>query len=290
MRLTKITQWFSFIFYKFLDTVGWAKILIQGISGIYGTFSAIDLSRVLSGEHPAEVFFHWVLLSHPLRIFIIAQVILLFIAITEKFAIGSYTKLKLEIKEKDDKLDILNNNIKELFEGLLMSFANAELAFGTQEQNQERISLYLAKRDTDNNINYLYPIGRYSSNPNFRNVRRSRYSIDKGCIGEAYKNDYCYNGNVTEEECINLYSYSPEEYNSMRMKSKTIVAISVKDKENQIIGVLVAESKEENWQITTIKRKLEKQVKYYAEICIKLKDYINSKVDSKSNITGDMPW
>lgn len=290
MRLTKITQWFSFIFYKFLDTVGWAKILIQGISGIYGTFSAIDLSRVLSGEHPAEVFFHWVLLSHPLRIFIIAQVILLFIAITEKFAIGSYTKLKLEIKEKDDKLDILNNNIKELFEGLLMSFANAELAFGTQEQNQERISLYLAKRDTDNNINYLYPIGRYSSNPNFRNVRRSRYSIDKGCIGEAYKNDYCYNGNVTEEECINLYSYSPEEYNSMRMKSKTIVAISVKDKENQIIGVLVAESKEENWQITTIKRKLEKQVKYYAEICIKLKDYINSKVDSKSNIKGDMPW
>ena len=290
MRLTKITQWFSFIFYKFLDTVGWAKILIQGISGIYGTFSAIDLSRVLSGEHPAEVFFHWVLLSHPLRIFIIAQVILLFIAITEKFAIGSYTKLKLEIKEKDDKLDILNNNIKELFEGLLMSFANAELAFGTQEQNQERISLYLAKRDTDNNINYLYPIGRYSSNPNFRNVRRSRYSIDKGCIGEAYKNDYCYNGNVTEEECINLYSYSPEEYNSMRMKSKTIVAISVKDKENQIIGVLVAESKEENWQITTIKRKLEKQVKYYAEICIKRKDYINSKVDSKSNITGDMPW
>lgn len=290
MRLTKITQWFSFIFYKFLDTVGWAKILIQGISGIYGTFSAIDLSRVLSGEHPAEVFFHWVLLSHPLRIFIIAQVILLFIAITEKFAIGSYTKLKLEIKEKDDKLDILNNNIKELFEGLLMSFANAELAFGTQEQNQERISLYLAKRDTDNNINYLYPIGRYSSNPNFRNVRRSRYSIDKGCIGEAYKNDYCYNGNVTEEECINLYSYSPEEYNSMRMKSKTIIAISVKDKENQIIGVLVAESKEENWQITTIKRKLEKQVKYYAEICIKLKDYINSKVDSKSNITGDMPW
>ena len=285
MRLTKITQWFSFIFYKFLDTVGWAKILIQGISGIYGTFSAIDLSRVLSGEHPAEVFFHWVLLSHPLRIFIIAQVILLFIAITEKFAIGSYTKLKLEIKEKDDKLDILNNNIKELFEGLLMSFANAELAFGTQEQNQERISLYLAKRDTDNNINYLYPIGRYSSNPNFRNVRRSRYSIDKGCIGEAYKNDYCYNGNVSD-----LYSYSPEEYNSMRMKSKTIVAISVKDKENQIIGVLVAESKEENWQITTIKRKLEKQVKYYAEICIKLKDYINSKVDIKSNITGDMPW
>ncbi len=290
MRLTKITQWFSFIFYKFLDTVGWSKILIQGISGIYGTFSAIDLSRVLSGEHPAEVFFHWVLLSHPLRIFIIAQVILLFIAITEKFAIGSYTKLKLEIKEKDDKLDILNNNIKELFEGLLMSFANAELAFGRQEQNQERISLYLAKRDTDNNINYLYPIGRYSRNPNFRNVRRSRYSIDKGCIGEAYKNDYCYNGNVTEEECIELYSYSPEEYNSMRMKSKTIVAISVKDKENQIIGVLVAESKEENWQITTIKRKLEKQVKYYAEICIKLKDYINSKVDSKSNITGDMPW
>lgn len=290
MQLTKITQWFSFIFYKFLDIIGWSKILIQGISGLYGTFSAIDLTKVLSGAHPAEIFFHWLLFSHPLRIFLVAQVILLFIAIAEKFAIGSYTKLKLEIKEKEEKLDILNNNIKELFDGLLMSFANAELEFGKQEQNQERISLYLAKRNTSNNIDYLYPIGRYSSNPHFRNVRRSRYSIDKGCIGEAYKNDYCYNGNVTEEECINLYSYSQEEYNSMRMKPKTVVAMSVKDKENKIIGVLVAESKEENWQITTIKKKLEKQVKYYAEICIKLKDYINSKVDSKSNIKGDMPW
>lgn len=290
MRSAKIKQWFSFIFYKFLDIIGWSKIFIQGIAAFYGAISAIDLTKVLSGEHPTEVFLHWFLFSHPLRIFIVAQAILMFIAVAEKIAIGSYTRLKKELKEKEEKLDILNNNIKELFEGLLMSFANAELAFGSQEQNQERISLYLAKRNTSNNIDYLYPIGRYSSNPNFRNVRRSRYSIDKGCIGEAYKNDYCYNGDVTEDECINLYSYSQDEYNSMRMKPKTIVAMSVKDKENRVIGVLVAESKEKNWQITTIKKKLEKQVKYYAEICIKLNDYINSKVDSKSNIKGDMPW
>lgn len=286
----EIKQWFSFVFYKFLDIIGWFKIIIQGLSGLYGTFSAIDLTKVLYGEHPVEIFSHWLLFSHPLRVFLIMQVILLFIAVAEKCAIGSYSKLKKELKEKEEKLDILNNNIKELFDGLLMSFATAELAFGTQEQNQERISLYLAKKDGNNNINYLYPIGRYSSNPIFRNVRRSRYSINKGCIGKAYNNDYCYDGNVTEEECLNLYSYTQEEYNSMRMKPKTVAAIAIKDKENRVMGVLVAESKIENWQNYNIKKKLEKQVKYYAEICVKLKDYIDDKVDSKLNIKGEMPW
>lgn len=290
MQLVRIKQWISFIFYKFLDIIGWAKIIIQGVSGLYGTLSAIDLTRILCGEHPAEIFFHWLLLSHPLKIFLFTQIILLFVAIAEKFAIGSYTKLKMELKSKEEKLDILNNNIKELFDGLLMSFANAELAFGTHEQNQERISLYLAKKDNTNQVDYLYPIGRYSSNPNFRNMRRSRYSVNKGCIGEAYKNDYCYNANITPEECLNKYSYTEEEYKAMRMKPKTIAAISIKDKSNRIVGVLVAESQEKSWLAGTIKRKLEKQANYYAEICTKLKDYIDEKVENKINKKGDMPW
>ena len=290
MQLGRIKQWISFIFYKFLDIIGWTKILIQGISGLYGTLSAIDLTKILCGEHPAEIFFHWLLLSHPLKIFLFTQIILLFIAVSEKFTIGSYTKLKMELKSKEEKLDILNNNIKELFDGLLMSFANAELAFGTHEQNQERISLYLAKKDNTNQVDYLYPIGRYSSNPNFRNMRRSRYSVNKGCIGEAYKNDYCYNANITPEECLNKYSYTEEEYKAMRMKPKTIAAISIKDKSNRIVGVLVAESQEKSWLAGTIKRKLEKQANYYAEICTKLKDYIDEKVENKINKKGDMPW
>lgn len=288
MPLTRIKQWVSFIFYKILDVIGWSKIIFQMLSGIYGSFLALDLTRVLVSNHPAISFFYWILSFHPLKIFLILQVVLCFIAIAEKSTIGSYTKLKQELKEKEEKLEILNNNIRELFDGLLMSFANAELEFGTHEQNQERISLYFAKKDKKHNIDYLYPIGRYSSNQAYRSTRRSKYSINKGCIGEAYQNDYCYNGNVTIEKCLNDYSYTQEEYNAMRMKSKTIAAISIKDDSNRVIGVLVAESQDESWLSNTIKRKLEKQVKYYAKICITLNNYINDKVEITQK--GDIPW
>lgn len=278
------------LFYKVVDFFGWIKIPITTLATIYSILVTIDTNHILCGSHPAIAFLHWLIFEHKFALLITFLCILTFIAVLEKCAIGSYTKLKRELKEKEDKLEILNNYIKELFDGLLMSFANAELAFGTHEQNQERISLYLAKKDSNNSIDYLYPIGRYSSNPNFRNVRRSRYSVKKGCIGEAYKNDYCYNPNITPEECLKKYSYTEDEYNAMRMKPKTIAAISVKDKFNRVVGVLVAESQEISWLAGTIKRKLEKQAKYYADICTILKDYIDDKVENKLSKKGDMPW
>ena len=199
-------------FFIFIDWFGWIKLVLQGFAVMYGVLCTIDVSNVLIGEHPAIIFSRWILLSHPLRIFIIIQIILLLIAIIEKATMKSYSKLIKQLADKEEKLKILNNNMKELFDGLLMSFANAELSFGRTEQNQERISLYLAKKDNNNNINYLYPFGRYSSNPNFRSTRRKKYSIHKGCIGEAYKNDYCYNRNITKAICINKYHYTNDEY------------------------------------------------------------------------------
>lgn len=289
MWITIKQQFFKFRF-MLLDWLGWLKLILQSLAVIYGVLFTVDVTKILTGEHPATVFLLWLLcLGNPLIIFIIIQIVLLLIAIIEKATMKSYSKLIKQLADKEEKLKILNNNMKELFDGLLMSFANAELAFGTGKQNQERISLYLVKKDNNNNIDYLYPFGRYSSNPKFRNTRRRKYNIDKGCIGEAYKNDYCYDGNITRNTCLNKYSYSNNEYNSMRMKTKTIAAMALKDKSNRVIGVLVAESQEQNWQKTQIRKKLEKQVNYYSEICCIFKDYIDDKVDSNIN-KGDMPW
>ena len=88
---------------------------------------------------------------------------------------------------------------------------------------------------------------------------------------------------------MQLYSYSDQEYDEIRMKSKTIAAIAIKDKTNRILGVIVAESIAQNWLKDTIKDKLEKQAKYYAEIYIKFKDYIDDKVDNNMD-KGEMPW
>ena len=82
--------------------------------------------------------------------------------------------------------------------------------------------------------------------------------------------------------------YSSNEYQEIRMKSKTYAACSLKDKQNKVIGILVAESLDENWQVSNIKQKLEKQAKYYSEIYITLKDYIENKVNNENG--GSIPW
>ena len=121
------------LFYKIVDFFGWIKIPITTLATIYSILVTIDTDAILCGSHPAIAFLHWSIFEHKFALLISFLCILTFIAILEKFAIGSYTKLKQELKEKEDKLEILNNYIKELFDGLLMSFANAELAFGTKK-------------------------------------------------------------------------------------------------------------------------------------------------------------
>lgn len=290
MSLLRKIKSFSYnIFYQFLDFIGWFKIILESISAIYGVIIAIDTTNLLTSKHPCAIFFHWIFLAHPTKILLVSIIIILIISIVEKLTIGSFTILKGKLQDSEKKLDIINNNIRELFEGLLMSFANAELHFGTDAQNQERISIYIAKNDEQNNSTYLFPLARYSSNPIYRNTRRKKYNINKGCIGKAYINDYEYNGYITKTVCKKLYSYSDQEYDEIRMKSKTIAAIAIKDKTNRILGVIVAESIAQNWLKDTIKDKLEKQAKYYAEIYIKFKDYIDDKVDNNMD-KGEMPW
>ncbi len=286
----KVKQSAISVISKLLDSLGWIKIIFQSGATIFGMLAACDLTKFLNNSHPATIFVHWLLFSHPLRICLLLQVILLLIAILEKAQIGSYSKLRKELDNTQKKLDILNNCIKELFEGILMSFAIAELGFGNNQENGERISLYIAKQDSNSSVSYLYPIGRYSSNPIYRQIRRKKYSVHKGCIGEAYRNDYCYNGYVTETVCTNLYSYSPAEFQEMRMKSRTLAAISLTDRQNHVIGVLVAESKEQDWQKNSIKKKLEKQAQYLTDMYLTLKNYIDDKVDNTISENGGMPW
>ena len=286
MSISKIfTKCWEFI----LSHLDWLKIILSFISSIYGVSCSINLQNI-EVVHPFLIFLRWLLSWHSLTLFIISSSLLLIISIIEKVKLGSYAKIRSKLKDTESKLSILNNNIKELFEGLLMSFANSELNFSNQNGNNERISLYLVKKNFDNNFLHLYPIARYASNPEYRKIIRSQYSINKGCIGKAYSEDWHYDGNVDENKCIESYGYTTDEYKDIRMKSKTYASIALKDTRNNIIGILVVESIIQNWMSErTLKSKLSNQAKYYAEICITLKEYIDSKA-LINNQGRNMPW
>lgn len=272
-----------------LEHLDWLKIVLSFITSIYGVSCGINLNT-FQFNHPLFIFIQWILNWHALTLFIISSILLFIISIVEKIKLGSYSQIRKNLRNAECKLEILNNNIKELLEGLLMSFANSELNFSNQNGNNERISLYLLKEDSELNLQHLYPIARYASNPEFRKTRRSQYSINKGCIAKAYNEDWCYDGNVDENKCIEIYGYTTDEYNAIRMKSRTYAAITLKNIKNNVIGVLVVESIQANWMSErTLKTKLFNQAKYYAEICTILNEYIDSKV-LVNNKERNMPW
>lgn len=272
-----------------LTYLDWLKIVLSSITSVYGVACCLSFTT-REFSHPVMIFLQWVISFHPLFIFFISSILLLIISIIEKIKLGSYAQIRTKLKDTKKKLIFLRNNIRELFEGLLMSFANNELNFDSQNGNNERISLYLVQKDENNNIQHLYPIARYASNPEYRKTRRNNYSINKGCVGKAYHEDWHYIGNMDENTAIEHYNYTNDEFNAIRMQSKTYAAISLKDNRNNVIGILVVESMQKDWMLErTLKQKLSNQSKYYSEICMALCDYIEPSVllnDKERN----MPW
>ena len=86
------------LFYKVVDFFGWIKIPITTLATIYSILVTIDTNHILCGSHPAIAFLHWLIFEHKFALLITFLCILTFIAVLEKCAIGSYTKLKRELK------------------------------------------------------------------------------------------------------------------------------------------------------------------------------------------------
>ena len=93
-------------------------------------------------NHPFFDFVKWVLCSHPLLIFLIISVLLIVIAIIEKCKGGSYANLKKELIKNRRKLELLDDNLKEILVGQLIAFGRNELGFGNENLNKERLTLY----------------------------------------------------------------------------------------------------------------------------------------------------
>jgi len=273
---------------QILQRLDWIKIYLTTAVTIYAVVCGLDIANK-NFHNPLVVCIQWLLSWHPFVIFSTLSIFLLIISIMEKVKLGSYFQIKKKAEEAEQKLELLNNNIEELFNGLLMVFTNNELDFGANEQNHERISLYLAKKNQNSDIEHLYPMARYSGNPEYRKKQqRKQYPVNIGCIGEAYRNGYCYDGNVDENKSKQQYGYSDTGYNAIKMKSQTYAAIALKDVNNNVIGILVAESIDSNWQPSGLKDKLQKQAEYYAKIYTTLKDYIDSKVNTGDPQKGEI--
>lgn len=275
----------EFIIYN-LDTI---KIVLTILASIFGVITGCDLKNNWNlPNHPLFDFAKWALSSHPLLIFFMISVLLIVIAIVEKYKGGSYANLKKELSQNQRKLELLDDNLKEILIGQLIAFGRNELNFGNDNFNKERLTLYWVDPE-EKETKWLYQLARFSSDPTYEKSKSKRYSIDKGCIGKAYRHDWCFDPNVTDRVSKNKYNYSDEELSLINMKSHTYAACKIKDNENKIYGVLVAEHIDKNaWEEETIKIKLQLQAERLAKMLKTLNAYIKNRY--RDNNEGGTQW
>lgn len=103
------------------------------------------------------------------------------------------TKLESKVEQLESENHLLVENVKDLIDGYLLRLAIEKLGFGKQAENTERITLYLFDP-----TGKFFPIGRYSSNPQFRRFGRTEYPADKGCIAETWEHDWFFDSDFPD--------------------------------------------------------------------------------------------
>lgn len=95
-------------------------------------------------------------------------------------------QLEREIHRLSSQNGMLNQNIRNLVEGYLYRLGEGPLNFGKETENTERITFYLFFEPKGKFV----PIGRYSKVYDFSQPGEVMYDASKGCIGQAWKNDW----------------------------------------------------------------------------------------------------
>jgi len=166
-------------------------------------------------------------------------------------------KLKVQLRDRDQKLlaledntAILVNNIRMLVVGYLMNLGT-RLGFGTKTTNNERVTVYVV--DDELNGKYFVNSGRYSKNPLFDQTGRTAYPIDQGFIGEVYRNGTVYSssGPCPEADCASYENWHHESglkreaARDLNMKSRFYYGYRVAQS-GKTLAVIIIESTMQN--------------------------------------------
>lgn len=158
------------------------------------------------------------------------------------------TKLEDQISELSEERDVLADNVRALIDGYLVRLAFGRLNFGERTDCSDRITLY----SHDPTAKEFVLIGRFSANPFYRDVRRSTYPDNEGCMAKAWENGYAFiddlpNPIESAAEYVAQQAesgrFSEEATRELRMKSRLYYAYRIMDTRSLTpIAVVVVES------------------------------------------------
>jgi len=217
--------------------------------------------------HPIRFAFYELYKKYDVLILVVSAVVLAIITIVNTKNQKTIKKIEEDLKKYREMEAKLSENIKELFSGYLYQLSKAELAFSPNE----RITIYI-----HNGYKHFIPFARYSLNATYSKSGRELYPDNCGCIAKGWNSEWFFYTfkapNDTEDylretqDCFSIDSNTLEKIN---MKSVLYAVMRIDTLSGKPIGLIVVESTDKNkYTERQIKRILEKQRKYLAEMIL----------------------
>ncbi len=153
----------------------------------------------------------------------------------------SISDVQGEIEETRDQIAEIGNNIRFLFDGLLLNLSK-KLDF--KQEDQARISIYVH----ENSEGRFIPCGRYSPNPVLRKPGRTAYPDNQGCIAKGWRSGWHYDDQFPETNskhqsyCGSNYDIPRDTHRNLKMRSRVFAAMRLVDTSGAPLAVMVVES------------------------------------------------
>jgi len=183
------------------------------------------------------------------------------------------------LQEEQIKNEVIANNIKALFDGVLYHLATGKLLFKT---DCSRVTLYIHDK-----VDKFISFGRYSTNPKFRNPGRSEYPDDKGAISHAWNDGWHFINNTEGGFDFvnfnkNTYGLTADVLKKIKMKSRMYGAMRIDNQRGEQIAIILVESTDgSRFLEDELKSILKHEITFISELIMQLKEYIPMSISAK---------
>ena len=194
----------------------------------------------------------------------------------------SFQELQMEIERSRDQIDEIGNNIKFLFDGLLLNLSK-RLDF--KQGDQSRISIYVH----ENSDGKFIPCGRYSPNPELRKPGRTSYPDSQGCIAKGWQNGWHFDNSFPDTNsrhknyCQSQYDIPANIHSSMKMRSCVYAALRLDNLAGNPLAVMVVESANaDQFDANQLQASMESVASDFSQMISTLRQHIPSPSDAES--------
>ena len=264
----------SGVWTKILDfSLKYLSPLFSFFALISGAFVSYDFSSLRSNYRNWSGLFDVLTSSLPI-IFIISASAATILSFLMSMRRKTMCELEAEIDKSREQTLEISNNIKDLFDGLLLGLSK-KLQFKPEEEF--RISIYIHKEDES----HFIICGRYSPNPELSKLGRSFYPDNEGCIAKGWQKGWYYDEGfkktkgLHQKRCKKIYGINEETHEKLTMYPTMYAVKRFDDHSGKPLAVMVIETLND-YQLNekSLKESLNDIGTDYSQIISVLKKYV----------------